>query len=389
MDRCKDKKIKKNYSKGIQQYLESIIACMPGNVYWMDNDSVYQGCNDNVANMLNLKSRYDIVGMTYDQIAEAAGWDKNLVKSFRKTDLTVLQTGTPTINVEEPPIVYPDGRVVYFLTNRVPIKDENGAVVGIVGISVDITDRKKMEEDLRIAKDKAESANYFKVELISNMGHDLVTPFSEVSAAISMLDYETPGTPEFNECITLLKDRCQVWEGVFSRVINTTAISEFDIKLESFSILDELQLIIDKLTAKIEAKNLKFIIEESESSKEYIIETDRLNFREILYSLIENAINFTEKGLVSVSILKERGWFKIRITDTGIGIPADMFGYIFQQYTKLARSNKCGSFKGIGAGLYLAEKRADIVGASIHVESELGKGSTFTLSIPAHPIKKT
>ncbi len=131
---------------------------------------------------------------------------------------------------------------------------------------------------------------------------------------------------------------------------------------------------------------MKLIIHPIKPKRDDLIETDRLKFHAILVDLLSNAINFTEEGQISIITLKEKGWFHIQVSDTGIGIPADKYDYIFEQYTKLSRSNKYGAnFKGVGAGLYLARVRANILGATIYIKSELGRGSTFPLSIPAHP----
>lgn len=137
----------------------------------------------------------------------------------------------------------------------------------------------------------------------------------------------------------------------------------------------------------IGAKPLKLVLNPLKPKKDDVIKTDRTKFHDILHDLISNAINFTEKGEVSISVFKKDNMFHIKVADTGIGIPEDKFEYIFKQYTKLARSNKYGGvFKGVGAGLYLARIRAHILNATISVESKVNNGSIFTLIIPKAPI---
>ena len=181
---------------------------------------------------------------------------------------------------------------------------------------------------------------------------------------------------------TLVK-RSADCEAVRKRIINATSVANLEVKNESFSIVSELITLVKELRTLIGSKPVKLIINPLKPKKEDIIETDRLKFHDILYDLISNAINFTEKGAVTVSVIKQNKTFHIKVSDTGIGIPRDKFDYIFEQYTKLSRSNKYGaSFKGVGAGLYLARIRANILNATIGVESKINKGSTFTLSIP-------
>ena len=113
------------------------------------------------------------------------------------------------------------------------------------------------------------------------------------------------------------------------------------------------------------------------------IESDLLKFKLILSSLVGNAINFTEKGSVTVKLTHEPTAFTIQVIDTGIGIPKDKLKLIFEKFTKLSRSNTYGDhFKGMGLGLYNAKRDAEKIQANISVESELGKGSVFTFRLP-------
>nr|MBA2650669.1 HAMP domain-containing histidine kinase [Tatlockia sp.] len=224
-------------------------------------------------------------------------------------------------------------------------------------------------------------------EFIANMGHDLATPISDVGSIAQMLSYYIDDYPEFKELFETLVARSEACEKVRKHILNATSVSNLELKTESFSILQDLLELEKEFRADIDAKNLKLIIHPIKPKRDDLIETDRVKFHAILGDLLSNAINFTEEGQLSITTLKEEGRFHIQVSDTGIGIPADKYDYIFEQYTKLSRSNKYGAnFKGVGAGLYLARVRANILGATICIKSELGKGSTFTLSIPAHPL---
>ena len=189
---------------------------------------------------------------------------------------------------------------------------------------------------------------------------------------------------ELQGLIKILVDRSAACEAVRKKIINATAISNLDVKNEVFSTIDAILILEKELRPLIESKPLKWVIHPLKPKKDDFIKTDRTKFHDILRDLITNAINFTETGEVSISVFKKENVFHIQVTDTGIGIPADKFEYIFKQYTKLARSNRYGAvFKGVGAGLYLARVRAHILNATISVDSEVNKGSTFTLIIPA------
>ena len=111
--------------------------------------------------------------------------------------------------------------------------------------------------------------------------------------------------------------------------------------------------------------------------------TDRFKFKLILSSIFSNAIKFTEKGEIRIRVSREGKNCVIRVMDTGIGIPADKFDYIFEKFTKLSRSNKhAADFQGVGLGLYTAKHYANQLHMEISVESQLGHGSTFIITVP-------
>ncbi len=157
--------------------LETMINHMPCNVYWMDRDLTHIGCNQNVLDMLNLTKK-EYIGSTYEELSEWASWPEGLADSFKGDDLEVLSTGRPKLNVEEPVFESSSGEKLYLLTSRVPLKDSRGSIVGVAGISTDIS-------ILKNAQEKAELANAAKSEFIANMSHDLRTPMTGV---MGMLD---------------------------------------------------------------------------------------------------------------------------------------------------------------------------------------------------------
>ncbi|MBX9703371.1 MAG: PAS domain-containing protein, partial [Silvanigrellaceae bacterium] len=159
--------------KNIYHYMENIIAEMPGSVYWMNKDCVYLGCNNNMANLFKLKSRNDIVGKTYTDL-----YDEKSASYYKKADIAVMNTGIP-LSVEEP-LYHSDGTKEIYLSKKVPLCDLEGKIVGMLGISIDITERKQMEEELNSAKLAAEGANLLKTNFIQNMQHDIRTPASSV-----------------------------------------------------------------------------------------------------------------------------------------------------------------------------------------------------------------
>ncbi|MBA2651034.1 MAG: PAS domain-containing protein [Tatlockia sp.] len=335
-----------DYDKPLLQQilvLKNLLDNLPEHVYWKDNEGVYLGCNLIQANDLNLQSSEAIIGKTDYDLSP-----KDQADAFREIDQQVIAK-QKKIEAEE--IILKNDKYRVVLSKKIPLFDHKQGVIGVLGISFDVTELKETQKELCMAKDKAEAANYIMTEFIANMGHDLATPISDVGSIAQVLNCYSDEYPELKELFETLETRASACEVVRKSIINATSISNLENKPEIFSIVQELLALETELRPTIGSKNLKLIIQPLKSKKEDRIETDRTKFHKILYDLMSNAINFTEEGQVTVSVLKEDKLFHIKVSDTGIGFPSDKYDYIFEQYTKLSRSNKFGAtFKGVGAG---------------------------------------
>lgn len=373
-------------TEAVRDYLENIIALLPGHIFWKDLNCRFLGCNTAQAKVAGLESRHAIIGKSaYDIIS------KNQLETDRRAqadaidrvDKEIMHTGIP-MTIEEP-LMLEDGSQRFFLSQKIPLRDRNNKITGLLGISIDITDRKKMEEDLLIAKEKAEIANHAKDDFISDMEHDLRTPFSGIGGVANIL-YGMQGDfpkEQLLELLEMMVKSCTQWEDIHNRIFDAVVIDQpQELRKETFSISQELTGIRELMLATLHLKKLSCIINPIPSAIDTIT-TDKLKFRLIMSSIIGNAINFTEEGLITITVTVENGYCIIRVTDTGIGIPADKLDFIFERFTKLSRSNKFGSnFQGIGAGLYISRHFANLLGGSIEVESIVGKGSAFIVKLP-------
>lgn len=234
------------------------------------------------------------------------------------------------------------------------------------------------EREKRIA---AEVANQAKSDFISNMQHDLKTPFAGISA-IAMILYEMETEPDKKSLLGDLLKSSNQWEEVHHRIIAVLSIKEPQaVHSNWISINDELTQIKEMLSATLRVKALDFYIDPIPKEIDRI-KTDRLKFNLILSNLAGNAVNFTEKGSVNIQVTYDGSTCKIQVIDTGIGIPEDKLAFIFEKFTKLSHSNKYQDFKGVGLGLYASRQMAIQLGGNIQVQSTLGEGSIFTFTLP-------
>jgi len=231
------------------KYLEAIIGEVPVSVYWMNTDYIYLGCSNNMAQLLGLGSRHDIVGKTYADL-----YDKKSAAVYKKTDASVIEQGISLS--EEEPLYFADGTKKIYLSKKVPLHDEQRTIIGMLGISTDITERKKMEEELHIAKEKAEAANIAKTEFIANMSHDIRTPLTGVIGMSELLEH-TLQNPEDKEKAHLLHDSGEELLHMLNEILDDVRagnLRETDVKDGSF---DLHQCIRDLIRLERPATSLK------------------------------------------------------------------------------------------------------------------------------------
>ena len=376
-----------NIIESAVHYYEAIINCMPGNVYWLNSEGVAVGCNKNVLKMFGLKFPYEFNGLSFEEMGALGRWTAEATQSFKKDTFEVFKTGKAKLNVEEPPIPDADGNYIYFLTSRVPLFDSNGVVVAVVGISVDITERKNTEAQLIAITKKAEIANKSKSEFLQNMRHDFRTPFAGILGMANLL-YEEE---EISEKKAKLNDIIQASRALLDQLNEITdfitledgGLSVLEKQFDLHAVVKE---VIDSLLPSAKEKQLEFMFSIDNNAPRYII-GDRVRTHRILTNLLANSIKFTKLGhvLLKVELAKKENnlsIIKFIVEDTGIGISDADRDIIFEKFSRLNPSYH-GVYPGKGLGLRIVKQFLDELGGEIHQpKSKLNKGSTFIVLIP-------
>lgn len=366
-------------------YLDRIIAHLPNNVYWVDKDSAILGCNDNVFKSIGLKSRNEIIGLTYEQMSDIYGFPKEATQFWRKCDREVIRTGKPILNVLEPPVEGTDGKTVYHITTRVPLKDENNKVIGVIGISTNIAEMIEKENELRDAKEKAEIANQTKSDFLATVSHELRTPLNGILGMADILQRQDLTKEQImfvNDIISSGRTLLTLINSILD--LSKLEAGELEIVDAPFNVNDVIDDVIKQTSTIAHKKGIKLINEPDHTIPLNLI-GDRQRLQQVLINLVGNAVKFTNKGSVTISLAckektSKKAMIEFIIKDTGIGITQKDLKIIFDRFRQLD-SSYSKRHSGTGLGLDIVRQLVDLMHGKIDIKSTPGKGSIFKITL--------
>ncbi len=271
-----------------------------------------------------------------------------------------------------------------------PIKNKDGEIINLLAIKRDVTELKKINEELREAKETAEEMNRLKSSFLANMSHELRTPMIGILGYSEMLLDEFSDEKVHEIGGIILQSGHRLME-TLNLILDLSRIEakKLDVKVSPVDIVPVAREIATLFNSAADKKQLYLTVASVCESLDLLL--DEKMFREILNNLINNAIKFTRQGGVTVTISKDTldnaEWAIVQVRDTGIGIASENFNMIFEEFRQ-ASEGQSRSFEGTGLGLTITKRFVEKLNGVISVDSTVGKGTTFTVRFPIQPLNK-
>ena len=367
----RDKSDQELQAKRLSTLLRSIIDASPDLIYYRNEAGQFAGCN-RVAEQMTGKSEAELIGLTPHQV-----YDEDLARQVVASDHEVLETNASI--TEELWLRFADGRRRYFEMRKVPFYDNEGRRLGLLAFGRDITERKQAENAVT-------KANKDKTAFIATISHELRTPLNGIVGLSRMLR-DTKLTDEQFAWVSTIYASGITLGNIFNDIIDLDKLDRdrLELSLKTVSLKEftsELGSIIQLLAAD---KGLSFeakVIEPIPAQ----VEADGTRLRQVLWNLMFNAIKFTQKGKVSLTVEArphEPGVSMVvfKIKDTGVGIPKNELNNIFAMYYQVNHPDH-QSATGTGIGLAICKEMVSLMSGEIKVNSVVGEGTCFTVELP-------
>jgi PAS domain S-box-containing protein len=394
--------------KNEQFLIHALMDNVPDHIYFKDTESKFIRINNAEAQLFGLKDPSEAIGKTdFDFFSIEHARD-----AFND-EQEIIRTGN-TISKEEKE-TWANRPDSWVLTTKMPLRDRENNIIGICGTSKNITQRKEVEflleeknkeikaqneeylqlneelkqtnEELYKAKEKAEESDRLKTAFLQNMSHEIRTPMNAIMGFSQLLIDNYENKQKLQEFSVIINQRCNDLLEIINDILDIAKIEsgQMPVNIEECDLgklSSELTSFFTEYKRYNGKQHIEFIFHQECGTFDKIILTDKVKLKEIFINLINNAFKFTETGKIEWGCkLDGRNNLIFFVSDTGIGIDPSLHDFVFERFTQLnPAANK--AISGTGLGLPIVKGLVNLLGGELFLESEPGKGSTFSFTLP-------
>jgi PAS domain S-box-containing protein len=365
-------------------YVGAIYATAPVGLCFLDSDLRFVRINELLAEV-DGKSVEEHLGRTVSEIAPEVA---EVVEPVLRR---VIETGEPALNVEQSIVMAAQPGVLrHFISSFFPIKNGGGRVIGVNVVVMEITQRKKIEEELerllrqeKAAREEAEAASRMKDEFLATISHELRTPLTAILGWTRMLIKGRLTEAAARHALEVIAQSAQSQTQLIEDILDTSRIITGRFKLEAQPVTIEhiFQAAIDVIRPSAEAKGISLSAVVGEPDGMVLGDANRL--QQAIWNLLSNAVKFTgEGGRIEARLGRAEGQIEIAVKDTGIGIEPQFLPYVFDRFRQ-ADSTSTREYGGLGIGLAIVRHIVEMHGGGVSVSSPgRGQGATFRIRLP-------
>jgi two-component system, OmpR family, aerobic respiration control sensor histidine kinase ArcB len=369
-------------------YINNIVEYVPASLYWKDKNSIILGGSQLHAEIAGFHDRKEVIGKTDYEFV----W-KEQAERIIENDQFVMKNNK-TIIFEETAKLR-DGNIHTFLTKKSPLRGSLGETIGILGVSLDITELKETQLKLQASLKKAEAANQAKTEFLENMRHDIRTPLSGIVGCAQLIQMQVDN-PKIIENVKDLVQSSNALLEFLNKILESIQVASGEIPLlkKRFDLYQILYQVICLNKPQANIKHLNLQLNYDETIPTYLL-GDFVRIQRIILELVTNALKFTDSGeiIVTARLMSKKTRtgkviIKLSVSDTGMGIPYDKQHEVYTRFTRLTPSY-IGIYSGAGLGLSVVKQFIDDLGGEIQLNSQPGQGATFMCLIPLEKVLST
>jgi signal transduction histidine kinase/CheY-like chemotaxis protein len=378
-----------NLSRSLQElhmekeYLETLLDHIPFYIFFTDRHHKYIRINKLMAGLLRVADPGQAVGK-----GNEAFFSKRVARKMLEENRAIMDSGQPILN-----------RIIYFEdegvdgfwleNNKIPIKDERGVITMIVGIFKDVSELKKIENELKEARDRAQESDRLKTSFLANMSHEIRTPMNGILGFANLL--RDPELDEEKKDLYLkhIEQSSNQLMNIIDDIIDISKIESGQLKISNRPV--RINRIMDEIYSSFfhrirgdapGQKKVAFNLKKGVESSDFTLVTDEFRLRQVLNNLIGNAIKFTQEGNISFGYrIRKHRHIEFFVSDTGPGIPVNKQTLIFDRFGQVNQGGE-DRHSGTGLGLPISKNLVHLMGGEMWVESKGRDGSEFYFTLP-------
>ncbi len=389
-----------------ENLLSLIINNIPQQIFWKDRNQVYLGCNRYFAEVAGFSDPAEVVGKNDYQLNRKNSY----VDSYRQWDRRVIEEGKAILDLEEP-YYHANGTEGIMLTSKIPLIDDRGSIVGLVGICTEIAELRtisdqgleatvqskiqallnsnlnltELEAQLQKALATEKEINYLKTKIITTILFQYGTPLSRIVMATKLLKKyrKQLSDQKLEQYLQEISSAVGALTHILEEIVPLNGFPSVSptFQFETVNLIEIYQIVVANF---MELNPLHHDLQLYQNQDEIWLKGDKILLSHLINHFLANAFKYSQEGTtVSVCIKKQEDKIIFQVTDEGMGITPEEQEKLFDAFDQ---NDNVGSKNGMGLGLLIIKYVAAIHQADITVESELGKGTTFTVSFPNDPI---